>query len=1107
KVFAIKTEHRVEDLWGLEDADTLCNMRASEANISGDFKAWISDPSDSAWNRLHHSTVPYKLPSGITIADNWDELVSGQLKNPIDEWVGEAGDGEILTRTDDSGFHEAGDECTSCLVLDRNDDGVITYDYDDKGEFEKCMSREKGALRALTKDTSRQELQGFRYAISGDKVVWKDWRSGGGDIYMYDLTNWEETQITTSPLSEHTAAISGNYIVYYQRGIPPPDWPVGAQYRAIFYYDITTGQETRVYPVADGEYADLKSVIAIDGDKIVIGTYVYDIPTGQLSRIRYVGGTQAISGNRIIGLDTGKIYMCDLSKNGQPGGCLDNDTRTQITKSPHSVGLYPYISGDKIVWQGYESGSWDIWMCDLSKNGQPGGCGVDDAKTRVTNDPTAEELYPVVSGEIVAWYTRSDQIWMCNLSKNGQRGGCGPNDMKTSLGYGSRRHLSISGNRIVFDRYVSGYGAGNYENWDPYIYDPHNNPYMGCEWADLDEDMDLDINDKKLFDYCYYGKGSLFGGSVVTGNSTSATEWSDAGEVAACGNDDRMSLYCIEQPPSDCEGRVNLYKTESDRVLMTQKVPSVKQWPNATAYYTMAGGVVPMGPQAALFILDTETYIDFLFTGSTVDPEDAFKKLSKFDYRPIVWRAKVNSPIMESLDYVFRNDRFQMVFISSHGGPSSLQVECHETQAQAEAREAQLNQQYGNFFMTDYGCTYGLYKTGWTIWMLQGFFWQRPAPPDRRKALVYSMACQGGGITTGATNANDVVGATTATDMPIGVDTYDLEWFMEFFLTEERHRPNEWDRIGEPLHDIYSIFTTMGTRFNTMDEWKNIDGRQPYFLWEERFLCYDTIGLLGNRMFCMTRRTDGLGPTTSPSPRVTTAYSQGMGLNTPIRGAPNSSAPVEIIWDGCIASWERDPSQLRNYNWTDGQIANFTAKFNLPIKNPFDDTPRWATNPATRQFQKQFSTDIYWNFSWMGGNAYYGAWMTPAPFVHSENGEFFVPTAGRILDSADWWGGLNDSQRENWPENRFLKIRLKGDLVASWPAGIKLNGNPNTHLGLRGIYLEDKKGKNLHGTYDYSSEDFQKHYIVPVWLRNAINSYGKDFEYWIPCQAPRIVPT
>lgn len=70
---------------GLPQADTVCQKLATAAGLSGTFRAWLSNATDSPSTRFTQSTGPYKLVDGTQIADNWTDLTDGTIDNPINK--------------------------------------------------------------------------------------------------------------------------------------------------------------------------------------------------------------------------------------------------------------------------------------------------------------------------------------------------------------------------------------------------------------------------------------------------------------------------------------------------------------------------------------------------------------------------------------------------------------------------------------------------------------------------------------------------------------------------------------------------------------------------------------------------------------------------------------------------------------------------------------------------------------------------------------------------------------------------------------------------------------------------------------------------------------
>jgi hypothetical protein len=92
------------DLGGLAGADAKCQDAASGFDIassSGVFRAWLSDETTDARDRITPSAGPYVLVDGLTVvADDFDDLITGDLLAPIDQ----AADGFVVPPFDGSVF-------------------------------------------------------------------------------------------------------------------------------------------------------------------------------------------------------------------------------------------------------------------------------------------------------------------------------------------------------------------------------------------------------------------------------------------------------------------------------------------------------------------------------------------------------------------------------------------------------------------------------------------------------------------------------------------------------------------------------------------------------------------------------------------------------------------------------------------------------------------------------------------------------------------------------------------------------------------------------------------------------------------------------------------
>ena len=85
---------------GLAGADARCQAAAREAGLPGVFRAWLSTAAEPAGARIARKDVPYVMPGGIRVADNYADLTDGDLAHPIDRTeYGDAVPSPFLART------------------------------------------------------------------------------------------------------------------------------------------------------------------------------------------------------------------------------------------------------------------------------------------------------------------------------------------------------------------------------------------------------------------------------------------------------------------------------------------------------------------------------------------------------------------------------------------------------------------------------------------------------------------------------------------------------------------------------------------------------------------------------------------------------------------------------------------------------------------------------------------------------------------------------------------------------------------------------------------------------------------------------------------------
>ena len=193
------------------------------------------------------------------------------------------------------------------------------------------------AVRTLSATAADQ----INPAISGNRVVWQDYRNNKWDIYLFDLADNSERNLTAGALADQiTPSISGSSVVWQDRSSGTGD---------IVLYDLTTSTATAI-----------AATLADETNPAVRGNWV-----------AYQSGP---SGAR-------DIYLYNIS----------TKETTRITTDPRDQ-INPALDDTHLVWEDYRNGLADIYSCNLASA----------VETRIT-DNVDNQTHPSVLGDTVVW--------------------------------------------------------------------------------------------------------------------------------------------------------------------------------------------------------------------------------------------------------------------------------------------------------------------------------------------------------------------------------------------------------------------------------------------------------------------------------------------------------------------------------------------------------------------------------------------------------------------------------------------------------------------------------------------------------------------------------
>ncbi|MCA1790000.1 MAG: hypothetical protein LC667_09115, partial [Thioalkalivibrio sp.] len=237
--------------------------------------------------------------------------------------------------------------------------------------------------------------------ISGNRVVWEDYRFGLPAVFMLDLVTHRTTQVTPPGTENILPAIEGDRVVYVRSFACPAPWEV-------YVYDVPSGVATLFHTIDCNVGL---SGFSMSGDRVVWherrdenwDVYTYDFVTETEARVTTDDAEQggpSIYGDTIVWSDR---------RHGKPWGDLYTyDLRTGVEQritDATTLGRGPIVTADKIVWGDTRGGYFALYEYGLER-------GID---AQVPSTPLLEcSLAASQSGRYAAWADRGD----------GNYGGC-----------------------------------------------------------------------------------------------------------------------------------------------------------------------------------------------------------------------------------------------------------------------------------------------------------------------------------------------------------------------------------------------------------------------------------------------------------------------------------------------------------------------------------------------------------------------------------------------------------------------------------------------------------------------------------------------------------
>ena len=287
-------------------------------------------------------------------------------------------------------------------------------------------------------------------AISGDTVVWQDFRNGNWDIYSYNLATQSESSIISTSAVQTDPDVSGDLVVWTDNR-----WGDNIIYGS----NISTQVEFMISPGSQNVPETQQVTPSVDGDIVVWNdkrnmqsdgkhawnVYGYNLSTQNEFR---VAGTDTrvaqalnpdVSGQTVVWCDlrnpTRDVYFKDLS--------TGVESLIGINAGAQQANVISSISGNLVVWEDISDGNWNLYGYDLSTQ----------TKFSVSTN-SASQLLPAIDGDFIVWQDDRNgdyDIFGYDLLTQ--------TEFAIATGIGDQLRPSISGNIVVWEDGGDIYGA------------------------------------------------------------------------------------------------------------------------------------------------------------------------------------------------------------------------------------------------------------------------------------------------------------------------------------------------------------------------------------------------------------------------------------------------------------------------------------------------------------------------------------------------------------------------------------------------------------------------------------------------------------------------